>query len=314
MPSKILKYVRGLLTVSEAATCMALSRVLRCSHDRLTRTLVDRKLEWQTLLTSFARALFGKLNDGFLIIDDTVINKSFAKVIDGIAWVFCSKEGRSVLGLNIVVLAWSNGNVTIPLAVKIWKKGGNSKYQLALGLLSYARNILRVKPKYVTFDSWYASQKILCRLQRYGWTFYTQIKKNRKFCGHQVKRHHRHPYWIEDGTIDDDFQVRLVRHGKKYFITNNLPASKLEILQRYRLRWNIETMFRILYHQLGLEQCQARLLPAQTAHIFLTLFAFMVLESQRLRTAKTHYQLRRLYRFQPKRLDNLFSKPIFQSA
>jgi len=204
--------------------------------------------------------------------------------------VFCSKDGRSVLGLNIVVLAWSNGIVTIPLAIKIWKKDGASKYILALELLSYARNILKIKPKYVTFDSWYSLRKILQRLQKYGWIFYTQIKKNRKFNGAQVQRRHKNPYWMETGTIDSDFKILIVRNGKKYFATNNLAATKQELLAAYKTRWNIKTMFRTLYDQLGMEQCQSQSLTAQNAHIHLCFLAFVVLERARIETNQTNYQ------------------------
>lgn len=314
MPVKILTYVKGLLVAVETATCTSLARVTHVSHDHLSRILADRKLEWQTLLSSWIKKILGTLDDGYLMIDDTVINKSFAKMIDNLSWVFCSKEGRSVLGLNIVVLAWSNGVITVPLAVKIWKKGGLSKYELALQLLAYAKNILKIKPKYVAFDSWYSSKKILQRLQKYGWMFYTQIKRNRKFNGKQVWRTHRHPYWIETGTIDGDFRILVVRHGKKYFVTNNLTASKQSLLACYRTRWNIETMFRVLYGQLGLEECQARSLQKQTAHVHLCFLAFTVLEKARIGSDLTQYELRREYRFHPERVDTLFTKLNFQSA
>lgn len=307
MPFKIFTYVKGLLVVSERATCTAMARVTRKSHDSLSRILTDTRLEWQTLLSSLLRKILGKLDDGYLMIDDTVINKSFAKTIENISWVFCSKQGRSVLGLNIVVLAWSNGIVTLPLAIKIWKKGGKSKYTLALQLLSYAKNILKLKPKYVAFDSWYASKEILARLQKYGWTYYSQLKKNRIFNNRSLHGYHRHPYWMEQGKIFGDVSVLVVRHGKKYFVTNNLTSSKKELLAHYKTRWNIETMFRILYNQLGFEECQAQSLTAQTAHIHLTLIAFVVLEKARIDSQQTSYQLRRTYRFQPKLLDNLFS-------
>jgi len=314
MPLKIFAYVKGLLVVSETATCVSIARVVKRSHDSLSRILKDRKLEWQTLLSSFILKILGKLDDGYLMIDDTVINKSFAKLIENIAWVFCSKEGRSVLGLNIVVLAWSNGVITIPLAIKIWKEGGKSKFILALQLLSYARNILKIKPKYVVFDSWYASKKILQRLQKYDWIFYTQIKKNRKFNGTQLQRRHKNPYWIEAGAIDSGFQILVARHGKKYFATNNLAVSKQTLLANYRTRWKIETMFRILYNQLGLEECQSRSIQTQTAHIHLCFLAFAVLERARLETNHTSYQLRRSFRFHPEFVDNLFIKLKFQGA
>lgn len=317
MPTRIFTYIKGLLTVSELATCTAMARVLRdeSSHDTLSRILKDQRLEWQTLLSSLLLRICGKLRGGFFIIDDTVIDKSFAKVIENLSWIFCSKKRSSVLGLNIVVLAWSNSTITLPLAFKIWKKDSKkSKYDLALELLSYARNFLHLKPRYVAFDSWYASKKILKRIQKYEWTFVTRLKKNRKFNGVQLQRYKKHPYWIGHGTIDGNYTVLIVRHGKKYYATNDLELSKKEICHRYYTRWNIETMFRMLYDKLGLQECQARSLIAQTAHIHLCLMSFILLEKEKQETGKTWYQLRRDYRFHPQKVDCLLSKLNFQCA
>ena len=148
MPTHVLQYVSGLLSVSESATCTALGRVVGASRDRLSRTLKNTKLEWQTLLRAFIKRAFGNLSGGYLIIDDVVLNKCYAKHIENLSWVYCSKEQRSVLGLNLVVLCWSNDTLTVPLGVKIGKKGEKkSKYDLALELLSYAKNILKLRPE-----------------------------------------------------------------------------------------------------------------------------------------------------------------------
>jgi len=316
MPVKILEYIKGLLTVSEKATCVALSRILgNYSHDSLTRILKDKRLEWQTLLLSLVLKILGKLKDGWLIIDDTVIDKSFAKAIENLAWVFCSKKGKRLQGLNIVVLAWSNGIITIPLAFKVWKKNSKkTKFDLALELLSYAKNFLKIKPKYVTFDSWYASKKILKRIKRYGWIFICQLKKNRKFNGAQLKFYYKHPYWMEQGCVYGNLKVLIVRHGKKYFATNDLALSKKEIRDIYRTRWAIENMFRFLYDQLGLEECQAISLQAQSAHIHLCLMAYMLVEKEKQLTGKTWYELRRDYRFEPKKAEMLLCKLNLQGA
>src|SRR4029077_13178676 len=157
---------------------------------------------WQTLLRTLALRIFGKLSDGWLIIDDTVIDKSFARQIENLSWIYCSKKQRSVLGLNLVLLAWSNGTITIPLAFKLWKKGSKkSKFDLALELLSYARNVLQIRPKYITFDSWYASKKILKQLRKYRWTFYSQLKRNRIFNGVRVCKFASTRYWTATGII-----------------------------------------------------------------------------------------------------------------
>lgn len=310
MPFRIIAYVEGLLTVAEAATCTAIARLMKtASHDSLSRILKDPKFKWQTLLRTLALRIFGKLSDGWLIIDDTVIDKSFARSIENLSWVYCSKKQRSVLGLNLVLLCWSNGSITIPLAFRIWKRnGGKSKFDLALELLAYARNILKIKPKYVTFDSWYTSQKILKRLRQYHWIFYSQLKRNRIFNGKQVCQYGATRYWTNQGIIFGDFKVLVVKHGGKYFVTNNLKCSKAELLTCYKTRWAIETLFRILHSKLGLGQCQSRSLQCQTAHITLCLMSLLILERIKLETLKTHYQLRREFTFHPELVNQLLFK------
>lgn len=310
MPLRIVPYLKGLLAVAEQATCTAIARLMKeTSHDNLSRILKDPKFRWQTLLRILALRIFGKLSDGWLIIDDTVIDKSFAKHIENLSWIYCSKKQRSILGLNLVLLCWSNGNFTIPLAFKIWKKGcRKSKFDLALELLSYARNILQIRPKYVTFDSWYASKQILKRLKKYRWIFYSQLKKNRLFNGVQVCQYGRTRYFTAVGTIFDGYKVLVVKHGGKYFVTNNLKCSKAELLAAYKTRWVIETLFRVLHNKLGLGQCQSRSLQCQTAHISLCLMGLLILERAKLETLKTHYLLRREFTFHPELVNQLLFK------
>ncbi len=301
MPLRIVPYLKGLLVVAETATCMAIARVVKeTSHDNLSRILKEPKFRWQTLLRTLGLRIFGKLSAGWLIIDDTVIDKSFAKQIENLSWIYCSKKQRSVLGLNLVLLCWSNGRLTIPLAFKIWKKdGGKSKFDLALELLSYARNILCLRPKYVAFDSWYASKKILKRLKQYRWIFYSQLKRNRIFNGIKVCQFASTRYWTADGIIFDDYKVLVVKHGGKYFATNNLKCSKADLLACYKTRWTIETCFRILHNKLGLGECQSRSLQCQSAHITICLMSLLILERAKIDSGKTLYQLRREFTFHP---------------
>jgi hypothetical protein len=90
---------------------------------------------------------------GYLIIDDTVSPKPFAMAIEGLAWVFSGLERKPLYGLSIVLLVWTNGTLRIPLGMPLWRKGGPSKYELALKLLSYARNRLCCHAEAVLFDA-----------------------------------------------------------------------------------------------------------------------------------------------------------------
>jgi hypothetical protein len=89
-----------------------------------------------------------------LIRDDTVIPKPFATAMEGLAWVFASQERRPVLGFSLVLLAWTNGILRIPLGIRLWHTGGLSKYELALEWLRYAPNRLRCHPESVVFAAW----------------------------------------------------------------------------------------------------------------------------------------------------------------
>ncbi len=316
MPSSIKPYLTGLFCVLESSTCTALARVVEhASHDRLSRILKDKRLEWQTLLSSLALKTLGKCQNGWLILDDTVLDKSFAKAIENLAWIYSSKEERSVFGLNLVVLCWSNGTITIPLGVKIWKKAdGKSKYELARELLSYAKNTLKIRPDYVVFDSWYGSAAILGDITSYGWTFVCQLKKNRLLDGTQLKKFRKNPYWMARGKISGGMEVLVVKHGRKYFATNDLALTKKEIFARYDTRWAIETMFRFLYDQLGIEECQSISLQSQTAHIHLCLIAHAIVEKTKEEIHRTGYEIIRGCRFNRQNAEILLSAVQFEAA
>jgi putative transposase len=296
MPTLVWLYLTALLYYRTSATCVALAEALETvSHDRLTRML---QAHWsgQTLLESAFRTLF-VWEHGYLIIDDTVIAKPFATAIEGLAWVFSSRERRPVYGLSLVLLVWTNGMVRIPLGLRLWHKGGASKYELALELLSYARNRLRCQPAYVLFDAWYPSRRLLKRIRDYGWYFVCRLKKNRRFNGQPLRAYRRHPCWIETGWLTGGLKVLVVRYGAKYYATNRLTLPAAEVRRLFQYRAQIEEVIRVCKGQLGLSGCQARSGRAQRHHITCCLVAFCVLERERHDRRLSIYQLKRRLSF-----------------
>lgn len=315
LPKNAICYIKGLMCVFENATCTALSGISdNCSHDSLTRVLMKKKFFWQTLLENFILRTFEKLQDGWLIIDDTLISKPFAEYIENVAWMFDSKIGKSILGLNIVMMAWSNGKVTIPLAIRIYQKqSGKTRIDLAIELIYYAKS-LGIKPLFITFDSWYTADKVFRAIKKCGWIFVTQLKSNRKLNGKPIREIYRHPYWIKTDKLVGGLKVKVVRNGKKYFATNDLNLSKEEILSRYGGRWGIETVFRMLHSKLGLDECQARKLNSQIAHFHLCLIAYIVLEKESFIQNKSIYQIKHNCSFDFQYADNIVGKLFFQGA
>jgi putative transposase len=296
MPELLWLYLTALLYYHPSGSCVALAEALETvSHDRLTRMLQS---DWsgQTLLEFACRTLFG-WQQGYLIIDDTVIPKPFAAAIEGLAWVYSSQERKPVYGLSLVLLVWTNGTLRIPLGMRLWRTGGASKYVLALELLSYARNRLRCRPEYVLFDAWYPSKALLKRIRDYGWYFVCRLKKNRRFNGRAVRYHRRHPYWVERGWLSGGLKVLVVRYGKKYYATNRLSLSAAEVRGLYRRRAQIEEVIRVCKDQLMLTGCQARSEKAQQHHITCCLIAFCVLERERYDRQLSIYHLKRQLSF-----------------
>jgi putative transposase len=292
MPTLVWHYLTALLYYGTSTSCVALAEALQTvSHDRLTRML---QADWsgQTLLELAVRTLF-VWERGYLILDDTVIPKPFATAIESLAWVYSSQERKPVYGLSLVLLIWTDGTLRIPLGLRLWHKGGSSKYALALELLSYARNRLRCRPESVLFDAWYPSKTLLKRIRDYGWYFICRLKKNRRFNNQPLRTYRRHPYWAASGRLNGGLKVLVVRYGAKYFATNRLTLPAAEVRRLYRIRAQIEEVIRACKDQLGFNGCQARSEQAQLHHLTCCLVAFCVLERERQDQGLTLYKLKR---------------------
>jgi hypothetical protein len=148
------------------------------SHDGLTRWL---QADWSghTRLEPAWRTLF-VCERGYLILDDTVLPKPLATALKGLAWIFSRQERKPVYGLSGVLLGWTSGTRCVPAGIHLWRRGGASKYALALAWLSDARHRLRCRPEFVLFAAWYPSKALLKRIRDYGWYFVCRLKKNRR--------------------------------------------------------------------------------------------------------------------------------------
>jgi len=293
----------ALLYFTNITTCSAMADALdSVSHDRFTRML-QGTWSGHILLNLALRTLF-TVAGGYLLLDDTVVEKPYARLLGEAAWVWSSKQKKVVFGVSMVLLIWTDGQVRIPLAFRLWHKGGPSKFDLALELLSYARNRLRCKPQCVLFDSWYPSKTLLKRIRDYGWYFVCQLKKNRRFEGAPLFQYLHQPYWQATGCLSGDLKVFVVRYRRKYYATNRLSLSAQEVRTLYRQRQGVEEVIRVLKSQLSLEGCQAGYkrssaeasLPregAQEHHIALCLVAYLLVERERLDHGDTWRQRKR---------------------
>jgi hypothetical protein len=117
------------------STCSTIAHAFEeAAHDRLTRML-HGAWSGQILLDTVLRTLF-TVAGRYLIVDDTVLEKPDARLRSEAAGVWSNTHKQVVCGVSVVLLVWTDGESRMPIACRVWHKGGVSKIDLALELLS----------------------------------------------------------------------------------------------------------------------------------------------------------------------------------
>lgn len=294
MPAQFVPYLVGLVQgVFVSAT--SFERQFGCSHDGITRSLVKR-FSWERWIIGVIQRLFGILSGGYLILDDTVIAKPYARHMQGAGFVHSSVLNKTVYGYNVVFLCWSNGTLTIPLTWKWYKANSKTKIDLALELLATAKRRWKMTPRYVLFDKFYGADRVLNRLHTYRWTFVAQLKCNRIINAAPIREDLTDNGDTTVGWVTDQVNVSIIKYDEKYFFTNDpsLPVDDLPTI--YKHRWPIEEVFRFLKTELRLEHCQVRTRQAQKTHLASCVVLYLIFQKeQQIKTDESMYAVRRLW-------------------
>jgi hypothetical protein len=281
--------MQGLLYFQTKGTCLSIAMALGMSHDRFNQ-LLKKNWSGQERLGLFSH--LENLKGNYLIIDDTAIEKPHSKSLKGLHYVYSGSLGKTAWGYCIVIMIWTDGHIRIPISMRMWKPGGKTKIELAMEMLSYARNQLNIKPDYVLFDSWYAAKSLLKRIRDYGWYFVTRLKENRKLNGVQLRRVGWRQHFQGHGKIQGGIKVHVVKNGDKYLASNKLSLSREEMENIYLNRSQIEEVNKVLKQECNLKSCQIDSIEAQEHHFWCSLCAFAVLERESKSLGVSIYELR----------------------
>ncbi len=284
-------YLVGLIYRNTRTSCLSLSAVCaHISHDRLQRMLYS-KFAWSRRLWDYFAARMVR-EGGYLIIDDTSWAR-WAVQSEAVSWVWSSTHGRVLRGHQVVLLIWTDGRVRVPLGIRLWKKGGYSKVELAAQLLREAER-RGLRPEYVLFDSWYAAASLLHLLERMGWKYVARLKSNRLFEGRAVRLLWPHRFGRAVGRLRKiSHEVVVVKDGRRYFVANDTELSSSELKRRYRRRQQIEEVFRLLKQEFGWGSSSAQKARAQVAHLHLGLYALCISEHAAIKEGQTIYAFKR---------------------
>ena len=311
METPMILYIIAIIYRNTSASCIAIAKWYEgVSHDQFSK-LLAKKRNWPRLLwESFASKMIGE--GGNIIIDDTVLEK-FGQVMFGTYWVYSSRYGKAVLGINVVLMIWTDGKRRVPIGIKIWQKGKSSKVKLAIQLMRWAKR-LGIKPQYVVFDSWYSAKIILKQIQKYNWHFITRLKANRKLDSNKLSCLWPHRFGRGEGNLSGGIKVLVVKDGFRFLASNNLSLPSKELKFLYSQRQQIEEVFKVLKSQLAWANSPARTKTTQSSHLYLCLIAFCVLDTEAIRKKTTPYSIRSsLFRLEVPTY-SLFFQPFMAAA
>ncbi len=299
----VLDYINFLIAAStvysctEAARCYS-SLVNAPSHDCFTRLLQNQSSDTESLWTEIRKFVTPK--EGYLIVDDTVLDKPYSEKMGFVRYQWSGKHHRTVKGIGLVTLVWTDGTTVIPLDFRIYNidEDDKTKNDHFLDMLDKAEE-RGFNPEFVLFDTWYASVKNLKAIRKKEWHFLTRLKNNRL-----VNPDNKGNVPLE--TVDippEGLVVHLKAYGfvkvfrivskdgdTQHWVTDvqDMDESKREDLAKKS--WKIEEYHRGIKQFCGVEKCQARKEESQRAHIMFSLRAFFRLELQRIKSGISWFE------------------------
>ena len=117
------KLVVGMLLSNGRKTCLNMANECFISHDVLQSILnssVTSIEELNFFLISMTKLHSNKKGKACLIVDDSALRKQFASILEGLGFVYDSIIEKEVKGYKLVVICWTNQEVTIPIAFRFW--------------------------------------------------------------------------------------------------------------------------------------------------------------------------------------------------
>ncbi len=298
-------YLTGLTVLDQKQTQSRIARLIgHVSHDALNRLAEQLTSHYDQVIIGLL-LLLESITPGYLILDDVLIPKPFARYVAGAYPAYDHAQKRHVVGQRLVVLIWTNGVFCVPISFVVWHhrlfvRTYRTKNQLARLLIYWAVRH-RIPCTYLTFDNWYASKQNLKFFTHLGLIFVTKLRRNAKLDYEHTERRaawfrrfDAH-YYPDLGAYVRQFSVEysgyghgrlaLVKHDKhaepnrtKYLFTNAPDLTNQELVRRYRNRWTIECFFRTCKQSFGLTACQAQMMPQVLLHIRMVFLAYTLMQ------------------------------------
>ena len=284
------------------------------SHDQLNRLLNTERIP--------ARELWRSVKDdidfdeeGYLLFDDTVISKRYAKKMQAVRRQWSGSEKRVIQGIGLVTCVYVNPKTQrywiIDYRIYDYDRDAKTKLQHLEDMLRNAYFVKLLPFRTVLIDSWYASMRVMKSIHSLSRIYYAPLKCNRLVNDSDGVGPHKRVdtlTWTETelrqgklvhiNKFPKDQQVKLFRIASasgrtEYIVSNDLSQSDASATkQECRVRWKIEQLHRELKQTTGIGKCQSRQHRGQRNHIACCLWVWVSLTRAARATGQTIYRLK----------------------
>jgi hypothetical protein len=284
------------------------------SHDAVNRYLRGERIT-PRLIWDNVRAQVVMAERGYVIFDDTVLDKNYSHAIELVRRQYSGNAHGVIKGIGVVTCVYVN-----PDADQFWlidyriydpEGDGHTKLDHVREMLSNIVYEKQLPFQAVLMDTWYATKDLMLYIESLHKIYYCPLKDNRQVDDSGGE----HPYRRVDALAWSEtelergkrikikgfprehkvqcFRVAVTTHRTDYVVTNDLAQDSTQATQKAcGFRWKIEQLHREGKQLTGLERCQCRKARIQRNHIGCALLVWVRFKELAAQTGRTMYQLK----------------------
>lgn len=265
------------------------------SHDTLNRYLSKTEMRPRHLWEKVA-PLLDQDAVGYLLFDDTILDKRFGTKIDLVKRQWSGNEKRVIPGIGLVTCVYVH-----PASGEFWiidyriydvERDGKTKLDHVTDMFNSAleRGLLFGT---VLMDSWYATKSLMLLFEEHGKRYYCPVKADRQVDDSGAQQPYRRAdslVWSEEELQQGKrikikgfpkehkvqlFRVAVSSHRTEYIVTNDRTQDSAQGARKVcAVRWKIEELHRDIKQFTGIERCQCRKGRIQRNHIHCALLVW----------------------------------------
>lgn len=284
------------------------------SHDMANRYLagdeVRPRLVWENVKEQVIVTPYG-----FLVFDDTVIDKNFSHKIELVRRQYSGNAHGVIKGIGVVTCVYINPHIDQFWIIdyRIYDPEGDGKTKLDHMQDMLVNGIYHKKLEFwsVLMDTWYATKDIMLQIENMGKIYYCPLKDNRHVddsggsAPYQrvdtlkwTKQEEQHGKVIKIKGFPAEHKVKVFRvvlstQRTDYVVTNEMAQDNVEVVHDVcGFRWKVEQFHRETKQLTGIEGNQCRKARLVRNHIGCAILVWVRLKHVAVETKRTIYRVK----------------------